>query len=148
MYAVVTTGLYIERRTATLPWVAGAGAAINLAICVVAQSRWGMVGVAWATPASYALMAGLGAWQSGRVYPVPFEWRRLAHLAVNVAPLFAADRWIASRGVPPLSGVGLALKSALLLAFPVLLLITGFFRPGEWKLMRSMMPSRRATSAG
>ena len=140
MYAVVTAGLYIERKTGVLPWIAGAGALLNVAICIVAESRWGMVGVAWATPAAYALMAALGAWQSNRVYPVPFEWGRLAHLAAIVAALFAADQWIASRGVQPLSAMGLSLKAALLLALPALLMATRFFRRGEWRALRSMMP--------
>lgn len=142
MYAVVTAGLYIERRTAVLPWIAGAGAALNIAICIVAQSRWGMVGVALATPAAYALMAAAGAWQSNRVYPVPFEWRRIAHLGVIAAALFAADLWIRSRGVQPLTAKGLALKFALLLSFPALLFVTGFFRRGELAVLQSLMPRR------
>ena len=139
MYAVVTAGLYIERRTRVLPWIAGAGAVLNIAMCIVAQTRWGMVGVAWATPAAYALMAGLGAWQSGRVYPVPFEWRRLAHLAVIVGLLFVADRWIAARGVPPLSASGLLAKTAILLGLPVLLFATRFFRRGELQVLRGLV---------
>lgn len=135
MYVIVTAGLYIERKTGVLPWIAGAGAVLNIAICVVAASRWGMVGVAWATPAAYALMTALGAWQSGRVYPVPFEWRRVAHIALIVALLYAADRWLAWRGMPALSTLGLAAKSALLLGFPALLVVTGFFRAGEWRVL-------------
>ena len=146
MYAVVTAGLYIERRTRVLPWIAGAGAVLNITMCIVAMSRWGMVGVAWATPASYALMAALGAWQSGRVYPVPFEWRRLAHLGVIVGLLFVADRWIAARGVPPLSEVGLLAKVAILLGLPVLLFATRFFRHGELKVLRGLLSGRAATA--
>lgn len=147
MYAVVTAGLYIERRTRVLPWIAGAGAALNIAICIVAESRWGMVGVAWATPASYALMAALGAWQSNRVYPVPFEWRRLVHLAAVVGALFAADWWVAARGVAPLSAVGLASKLGILAALPLLLAATGFFRAGEWRALRSLATPRRTAAA-
>ena len=139
MYAVVTAGLYIERKTSVLPWIAGAGAVLNVAICIIAESRWGMVGVAWATPASYALMAGLGAWQSNRVYPVPFEWGRLAQLAAIVGVLFATDRWIASRGVGPLTGAGLSLKLAVLVGLPTLLVLTRFFRGGEWRALRGIV---------
>ena len=147
MYTVVTAGLYIERKTSVLPWIAGAGAALNIAMCIVAESRWGMVGVAWATPASYALMSALGAWQANRVYPVPFEWGRIAHLAGIVAILYVADRWITARGMPPLSGLGLAIKLALLLALPLLLVVTRFFRHGEWRALRSAMPGGRMTPA-
>jgi O-antigen/teichoic acid export membrane protein len=142
MYAVVTAGLYIEKKTGVLPWIAGAGAAINIAICVVAV-RHSMVAVAWATPASYALMAALGAWQSHRVYPVPFEWGRLAHLAAIVGAIFAADRWLAGHGWAPTSGATVGVKVALLLAFPLLLILTRFFRGGEWSALKAAIPGRR-----
>ncbi|HEX9108486.1 MAG TPA: polysaccharide biosynthesis C-terminal domain-containing protein, partial [Longimicrobiales bacterium] len=143
IYAVVTAGLYIERRTGVLPWIAGAGALLNIAICIVAGWHWGMVGVAWATPASYALMAALGAWQSNRVYPVPFEWLRLLHIGLIGAALYTADRWLAGRGVLPLSGVGLSAKLALLAGLPLLLVVTGFFRHGEWAALRALARVRR-----
>jgi O-antigen/teichoic acid export membrane protein len=140
MYAVVTVGLYIERRTHVLAWIAGAGALLNLGVCILAAPRWGMVSVAWATPAAYGLMAALGAWQSNLVFPVPFEWARLARLGLLVAFLFGADLWVAACGVRPLSLTGLVSKLALLLALPVMLLATGFLRHGEISALRSMLP--------
>jgi O-antigen/teichoic acid export membrane protein len=142
LYAVVTAGLYIEKKTAVLPWIAGAGAAVNLAICFVA-ARHSMVAVAWATPAAYALMAALGAWQSNRVYPVPFEWGRLVHLAAIVGAIFAADWWLARNGWSPTAGATVGVKLALLLAFPLLLVLTRFFRAGEWSALRQALPGRR-----
>ena len=139
MYAVVTAGLYIERKTNVLAWIAGAGAMLNIGICIVAAPRWGMVSVAWATPAAYALMASLGAWQANRVFPVPFEWRRLAYLGVLVAVLFGMDQAMTGQGVAPLSATGLASKFGLLLALPGLLVATGFFRRGEMRALRSML---------
>jgi O-antigen/teichoic acid export membrane protein len=147
VYAVVTAGLYIERRTHVLAWIAGAGAALNIGICIIAAPRWGMVSVAWATPAAYALMAVLGAWQANRVFPVPFEWRRLAYLGIHVAVLFAADRWIAARGVLPLSVPGVASKLVLLALLPALLFATGFFRHGELRALQSMFPQPGKTTA-
>jgi O-antigen/teichoic acid export membrane protein len=135
MYAVVTAGLYIEKKTGVLPWIAGAGAVINLGICFVA-ARHSMVAVAWATPASYALMAALGAWQSNRVYPVPFEWGRLLHLGIIVGGLFFVDRWLAGHGWAPAAGSTVAVKLLLLAGLPALLVATRFFRAGEWDALR------------
>jgi hypothetical protein len=98
-----------------------------------------MVSVAWATPAAYALMAALGTWQANRVFPVPFEWKRLSQLGVYVAVLFTVDRWLHAQGVAPLSAPGLLSKVALLLALPVLLVATGFFRHGEMRALRAMI---------
>ena len=141
MFAVVTAGLYIERKTGELPWIAGAGAILNVVICIAAESRWGMVGVAWATPAAYALMAALGAWRANHVYPVPFEWGRVAHLGAVVLAIFVADRLVAVRAVAPLSATGLSIKLTLLSALPIGLIVTGFFRRGEWRALRSLLPS-------
>jgi len=145
MYAVVTAGLYIEKKTGVLPWIAGAGAAINLAICVAVTSyRWHdattmMVAVAWATPASYALMAALGAWQSNRVYPVPFEWGRMVHLGAIVGAIWGADWWLAGHGWRPTAGTTVGVKLALLAAFPLLLVATRFLRAGEWDALRQLL---------
>ncbi|HEX4347899.1 MAG TPA: polysaccharide biosynthesis C-terminal domain-containing protein, partial [Vicinamibacterales bacterium] len=139
MYAVVTAGLYIERRTNVLPWIAGIGGVLNIAICIVAAPRWGLVGVAWATPAAYGVMALLGAWQANRFYPVPFEWGRLAALGLLTGSLFVLDRWAVSHGVAPLSAVGLAIKAGLLVALPAVLLLAGFFRHGEMRALRSIV---------
>ncbi|HET6762242.1 MAG TPA: lipopolysaccharide biosynthesis protein [Longimicrobiaceae bacterium] len=147
MYSVVTAGLYIERKTGVLPWIAGIGAVLNIGICLVAERHWGMVGVAWATPAAYAVMAALGAWQSNRAFPVPYEWGRLVHLGAIVAAIFAADRWITHAGLAPLSVGGVGAKLALLLAFPLLLALTRFFRHGELTVLRGMIPGRRAATA-
>ncbi|HVG45252.1 MAG TPA: lipopolysaccharide biosynthesis protein, partial [Longimicrobium sp.] len=145
MYAVVTAGLYIEKKTGVLPWIAGAGAVINIAICVAVTSyRWHdattmMVAVAWATPAAYALMAALGAWQSNRVFPVPFEWGRLVHLGAIVAAIWGVDWWLAGHGWRPTAGATVAVKLALLLAFPLLLVATRFLRAGEWDALRQLL---------
>ncbi|HEX7242980.1 MAG TPA: lipopolysaccharide biosynthesis protein [Longimicrobiaceae bacterium] len=140
-YAVVTAGLYVEGRTGVLPWIAGLGAAVNVALCVLGM-RWGMVAVAWATPVSYALMAALGAWQSGRVYPVPYEWGRMAHLGAVVGAVFWADAWLAGRGWEGTGAAEWGVKALLLLGYPLLLWGTRFFRAGEWRAMRSVLRRR------
>ena len=135
IYAVVTTGLYIERQTGVLPWISGAGALLNVAMCVVAARSLGMVAVAWATPAAYALMAALGTWRSQRVFAVPFEWLRLARIGVIVAVIYALDYTLSSRMS---LGLGLMFKVFLLAAFPVTLFATRFFRQGELRAMRAL----------
>lgn len=148
VYAVVTAGLYVERKTSVLPWISGAGALINLGICVVAARYGGMVAVAWATPASYALMAAMGAWQSNRVFPVPFEWGRLAHLAGISAAIFGVDHWLLPRAIDPGSPASAGVKLLLLLAFPALLFLTRFFRAGEWAVLKRLVPGSRRQPAG
>lgn len=138
VYAVVTAGLYVDRRTAALPWIAGLGAAVNVGLCIVGLRR-GMVAVAWATPVSYALMAALGAWRAQRVYPVPWEWRRLLHVGAAAGAVYWADAWLGARGVAENGAAAWGVKALLLAAFPLLLVATRFFRPGEWRAMRAAL---------
>jgi transketolase N-terminal domain/subunit len=70
---------------------------------------------------------------------VPYEWRRLVHLGLQVAVLFAIDRWLQGQGVAPLSAAGILSKGALLAALPAMLLATGFFRHGELRVLKSLM---------
>lgn len=146
MYAVVTAGLYIQKKTSVLPWIAGAGAVVNVAVCMFAVGHWGMVGVAWATPIAYGLMAALGAWQAEQVYPVPYEWGRLARLALIVGAIYAADRWLAMQGWESGQPASWGIKFALLLAFPLILWVTRFVRPTEFQTLKSMLRRRPAAA--
>jgi hypothetical protein len=75
--------------------------------------RFGIVGAAWATVPSYAVMAGLGVAISPRLYPVPFENGRLA-------ALWRPRPWpTAARSWPPRTRPGLLVKLGLLAAFVV-----------------------------
>ena len=138
IYAVVTAGLYIERQTHVLAWIAGAGAVLNIAICIVAAPRWGMVGVAWATPAAYALDGGARrvAGQprlSGAVRVAPTRSpRRHRRRALCRRSMLACTGSVRSR--QPAS----RRRSALLAALPLLLLISGFFAHGEMRALRAL----------
>jgi hypothetical protein len=91
-------------------------------------------------------MAALGAWQAGRVYPVPYEWGRLARLALIAGAIFAADRWLATQGWEPGEPTAWGIKFALLLAFPLILWVTRFVRPTEIQTLKSMLRRRPAAA--
>ena len=52
-----------------------------------------MMGAAWATVASYAVMATLGAAVSRRLYAIPFEASRMSAIALLAGLAFACGRW-------------------------------------------------------
>ena len=116
-YIVVAIGVGRARRTQFNWVVTGAAAAINVALNLALIPEYGMMGAAIATVAAYATMAVGMAWWSQRIYPVPYQWRRVATAAVGAAALAALGREL---------GVGLAAAVALILAYPFLLLLLGF----------------------
>jgi O-antigen/teichoic acid export membrane protein len=125
-YIVVAIGVGRARRTQFNWVVTGAAAAVNAALNLILIPRYGMMGAAVATVAAYTTMFAGMAWRAQRIYPVPYQWRRL---------LTATLAGVALAVVGKLVGGGLAVAVALALAYPVVLLPLGFYLPVERKLI-------------
>jgi O-antigen/teichoic acid export membrane protein len=123
-YIVVSIGVGRARRTQFNWVVTGAGAAVNVALNLLLIPRYGMIGAAIATIASYTTMFLGMAWWSSRVYPVPYQWRRVAIAAGAGVALVAAGK---------LADGGLPVAVALTAVYPLALLPVGFYLPGERK---------------
>ena len=80
-YIVVAIGVGRVRRTQFNWVVTGIAALVNIALNVVLIPPYGMMGAAIATVAAYSTMAVGMAWWSQRLYPVPYQWRRVATAA-------------------------------------------------------------------
>jgi O-antigen/teichoic acid export membrane protein len=84
--------------------------------------RYGMMGAAIATLAAYVTMFGGMIWWVQRVYPVRYQWRRVATaVAVGVALV----------SVGKLAGGGLPVALCLSLAYPLALGLAGYYLPAE-----------------
>ena len=117
--------------------ITGAAAALNVALNLAPRSRsYGMEGAAAATVASYALLFVGMAWWARRVYPVPYQWRRVGTaLAAGVALVVVGEgaRRAARRRDP-----------ARRLVYPLALLPLGFLLPGERARLRTLARLRSA----
>ena len=107
-------GIGIEKRARYYPMITAAAAATNVAGNFLLIPRFGITGAAWATVASYAVMAGLGVGISSRLYPVPFEKGRLAGLLAGAVLAYGIGRLLPGAGV-----TGLLAKGAVVAAFGV-----------------------------
>jgi Na+-driven multidrug efflux pump len=93
-----------------------------------------MIGAAIATVAAYALMFVLMTWNAQRLYPVPYQWRRVVTL-VGVA--------VALTLVGKLTHASLPIAVALAVSYPFLLLPLGFYLPAERARLRRLVPLAR-----
>jgi O-antigen/teichoic acid export membrane protein len=116
-------GIGIEKRARYYPMITAAAAATNIAGNFLMIPRFGIAGAAWATVVSYAVMAGLGVLLSRRLYPVPFETGRLAGLLAAASLVYAV-----SLLAPADLARGLAVKAALVAAFPAVVASTGLLK--------------------
>lgn len=117
VFLLTSIGIGLEKKAGYYPLITAAAAATNLAANFALIPSLGMMGAAWATVASYAVMAGLGLTISQRVHPLPFEFGRGALLVAGAAAIFAA-----SRLGPDALWPAVAFKLAVLALFPVMLL--------------------------
>ena len=77
-YIVVAIGVGRAKRTQFNWVVTGAAAAVNIGLNLILIPPYGMMGAAVATIAAYAVMFAGMVWWSQRIYPVPYQWRRVA----------------------------------------------------------------------
>jgi O-antigen/teichoic acid export membrane protein len=133
-YIVVAIGVGRARRTQFNWVVTGAAAAVNIALNLLLIPPYGMMGAAVATIAAYTTMFVGMVWWSQRIYPVPYQWRRVATAALAGVALVAIGK---------LTDGGLAVALALALVYPLALLPLGFYLPAERRAI-----SRRLRLAG
>ncbi len=132
-YAVTAVGLNVTKRMRLIPVTALIASAFAVGLYFLLIPPFGFVGAAWATAAGLWAMALLVGIVSQRIYPVPWEWRRLAlaigaTLALALASL-AVDAWM------PFSA-SLPVRVAITLAYPAALLLGRFLTPSERESIR------------
>ena len=128
-YIVVAIGVGRARRTQFNWVVTGVAAVVNIGLNLALIPSYGMLGAAIATVAAYATMAVGMAWWSQRIYPVPYQWRRVVTAALAAVFLAAAGDWL---------DADLLASVALAVAYPVLLLLVGFTTVGERQRLRTL----------
>ena len=121
-YLVVVIGVGRARQTRFNWVVTGAGALVNVVLCLLLIPPFGMFGAAAASIAAFAVMFAGMTWRAQHLFPVPYQWRRVATIGTVAVGLTV----LADVLDPPLAGA-----IALVLAFPLLLLPLGFYLPAE-----------------
>ena len=121
-YVVVQIGTGRARQTRSNWLVSGAAAVVNVSLNFALIPSYGRMGAAIATVVAYTLLFLGMAWRAQRVFPVPYQWRRVATLAVAAVGLTLLGKLL---DVP--LGVALALTAA----FPLVVGLLGFYLPAE-----------------
>lgn len=134
VFLLTSIGIAIEKKARYYPIITFVSAATNIGFNFLLIPRLGMMGAAWATVISYAVMAGLGFVISRRLYPVPFETGRLARMVASAGAVFAASLLAPDALVP-----AVCVKLALLAAFPLLLVLSGVVTAAERRYAREAL---------
>jgi O-antigen/teichoic acid export membrane protein len=130
-YVVVQIGTGRARQTRTNWLVTGAGAALNVALNFALIPSYGRMGAAIATAAAYTVLFAAMAWRAHRVFPVPYQWRRVVTLAAAAVALPVLGKAVHAP---------LALALVLAASYPLVLALLGFYLPTERRRLRRLFP--------
>jgi O-antigen/teichoic acid export membrane protein len=130
-YVVVQIGTGRARQTRTNWIVTGIAAALNIVLNIALIPPYGRMGAAIATLISYAVLFALMAWRAHAVFPVHYQWRRVATVALAAVALT-----VLGKVVDAPFGVAVALTAA----YPLLLALLGFYLPAERRRLRRLLP--------
>ena len=119
-----------------------AAVAVNVGLNLVLIPDHGIVGAGVALVASYAVVVAIMHAITRRLFPVPYEWGRLA-LAVGAAAALIAvgDTLVAHDGLGALATV-----LGLCAAYPLALLAGGFLTSAERRRLRALLAAARSGS--
>jgi len=145
IYLLTSIGLNITKNTQYYPVATTVAAATNIGLNLLLVPRFGMIGSAWANASAYALQAALAFRFSQRVYPVTYEYRRIA---IVIAAAFTAA--LTARALPPMPPLtGLLVRGlAVVMVYCAVLAIAGFFRPEELRALHRLRLARSDARPG
>lgn len=135
-YTNFIAGIYIKEKNKSLPLITGLGAVVNVVSNLLLIPVLGIMGAALATLFAYMAMAISIYIVSQRVYPIPYDWKRVGMLTAIIALCYGFERIVTLTGViQNPSGLFVMRLGDFLLAV-TLLFVTGFFSSGELAFIR------------
>ena len=129
-YLLQLPGAFLRDESKWVAITRGAGAVVNIGLNLALIPTYGAMGAAWATMASFGLMAILFYMVNRRIFPIGYEWRRLLRIG-----LLMGTAWMLYLKLEPT----LWREVGLTLFYPVGLLLSGFLTAGEWTVLKRQL---------
>jgi O-antigen/teichoic acid export membrane protein len=130
LYALYMVMVVILGRTGRTGFnfpAAIAALVVNVVLNLLLVPPLGIVGAGLALVASYLVVVALMYGFTQRLFPVPYQWGRLARVVLTSALLVGVGELV----MPTSGAAGLAGRILLFVAYPLGLFYSGFFNPGE-----------------
>jgi O-antigen/teichoic acid export membrane protein len=126
-YTVLAIGIGRARRTQFNWVVTGAAAVLNVALNLALIPPYGMIGAAISTVVAYVAMFIGMTLNAQRVWPVPYQWRRVVTLSLVAVGLLVLGMAVHA---------SLPIAFAICLFYPVVMLPLRFYLPAELRRLR------------
>jgi O-antigen/teichoic acid export membrane protein len=133
-FNVMSIGIGRAKATQFNWVVTGAAAVIAVGLNLILIPPYGMMGAAASTLVAYTVMFLGMTVRAQQVFPVPYQWRRLATVVGAAVALTVVGKWLDV----PLGGA-----LALCAVYPLVLLPLGFYLPVELRRIRAIVSPAR-----
>jgi O-antigen/teichoic acid export membrane protein len=127
-----------EVTTRNFP-AAAVGLAVNVLLLIVLTPSLGIAGAGLALAGAYVAMLTVMRLLTRRLFHVAFEWQRIAQLALVLGGLSGAGELL----LPTSGAAGFVTRVLLALSLPLVLGLSGFYRPDERALLRTLLARLR-----
>ncbi len=142
VYLLTSVGMNITKSTRLYPVATAIAAATSLTANLVLVPRVGAIGAAWSNALSFATLAAVAMGLAQRVYPMTYEWGRIARLAIAGVGAYLLT-WLIPATLP--AWLGLLIRGTLVcIAYPLLLLALGFYHRDETAFVLATIGRLRA----
>ncbi|HET8592801.1 MAG TPA: lipopolysaccharide biosynthesis protein, partial [Solirubrobacterales bacterium] len=138
LYALYLVLVVVLGRTGRTEYnfpATAAGTVANIGLNLLLLPSMGIAGAGVSLVVSYALVLILMYVFTQRLFPVPYEWARLAQALGLAAILVAVGELL----LPTSGAVGLVGRAGLWLAYPLVLYLTGFLNEEERAAARQLL---------
>jgi len=116
-----------------------AGLAANVVLLLVLVPAWGLAGAGIALCGAYIVMLTVMHLLTRRVFPVDFEWLRMAHLVAVMGGMAAAGELL----LPTSGALGFISRALVFAAIGPVLVLTGFAHAAELRQARELLARAR-----
>ena len=140
LYIMTVTGMGVTRKTAPMAWIGATAAVANIGLNLILIPPLGMQAAAATTVLANVVLAAGGWYYSNRVYPIPFEWTRVAQVVALAALVVGAAALVSPGG----TAAGIAWATLAWAVFLAALVVTKTVRREEVQAAREAIGQTRA----
>ncbi len=146
VYLLTSIGLNITKSTKMYPVATAVAATVSIVGNLVLVKMFGAIGAAWSNAIAFATLAAVAMYLSQRVYPMTYEYGRIARLAAAGIGAYAVTLLLPASWP---AWLGFLTRGTLVcVAYPALLLVLGFYHADETAFVMSVIDRLRHRSAG
>lgn len=111
LYYMSVAPIFYKKKTHLLPLLTGVAAAINIGLNILWIPPYGMMGAAYATLGSFAVLFTLTHYFAQRYYRLPYNYRKVASMGLLVAGVYFVNHTLHFQGiiVPVVEKIGIVM---------------------------------------